>query len=483
LARGENVTRADAAGLATPQLATRLASRGALSAKREKNVAREAEERQAEQEARQAKREAARALAAAEKAKSEAQSAAKLAQAKKQALKDAQAQLAKAEEQAAKDEAKKAEVESAKNAVKIADTAAQEATTKAEATQKIAATRDAETETLRVAANAADKKLAQAQAEATPAPAPVPSATLSADDAAQMAGHALEESAAAVAEANKLKREIDSYARQVNSLHARLTSASNNLESAQMEMVESKIAEKLESVRAPASGVVLDVAETSSHVAPGETIIAIGRPDLLQVRFEDQSDAWKTLKTGAFLPAIVQPQGAKDIPVMAELREVVTPKKAGEAAILITTIENPLARSGRGRRFQTGLKVACSIPKPGAREALSVPTTALLREANGQNLVAVLSPIAQQESAPEAAQPNPADPNGTQTEATQTEATQPVATLFRVEWRAITPGQADGMVREIVGGLRPGERIALRPEPLRQLTQTHGPDAVVKLSA
>jgi hypothetical protein len=246
-----------------------------------------------------------------------------------------------------------------------------------------------------------------------------------------------------------------------------LTDVSQNLESAQMAVVESKIAEKLEAVRAPATGVVLNVASSASEVTPGETIIAIGRPDQLEIRFEDTSDAWKTLKTGALLPAVVQSKSGEAISVMAELRDITAPEKSGEAAILMTTITNPATENGR--RFQSGLKVTCSIPRPGAREALSVPSSALLQNETGQNLIAVLSPLvgADLSDSSSTGAFTPQSPN----------------TLYRVEWRTVTTGQSDGVAREIAGGLKPGERIALRPEPLRQLTQTHGPDAVVKLSA
>ncbi len=466
MARGESVTRPDVAAIATPQLFTRLAARGASSsAERATNAIRETERREAEQAAKQSRREAKLALDAAELAQREAEAAIKLAQSKKQAAKDAQTQIAKAEAQLAAGTLKSADVEAARALSTTAQNAAQESAAKAETAQKIADAREADAEKLRAAATFSDKKLTQLPEVETPLPTSAPTsspAPLSADEATQIAQSAIEESADASAEAERLKREINSYARQVKSLHTRLTNAGENLEAAQMDVVESKIAEKLEAVRSPASGIVLNVAASSSQVSQGETIIAIGRPDQLEIRFEDVSDAWKSLKPGALLPAVVQ-SGSEAIPIMAELREITAPKTAGAAAILLTNIANPRAENRSGRRFQSGLKVTCSIPRPGTREALSVPSTALWRDESGKNLVAVLSPLVH------------AVPSATDILAP--------TDLYRVEWRAVTTGLGDGVAREIDGGLQPGERIALRAEPLRQLTQTHGPDAVVKLSA
>jgi hypothetical protein len=279
-----------------------------------------------------------------------------------------------------------------------------------------------------------------------------------------LAQAALDESRDAAAEAERLKSEINSYARQVKNLHAELNSTSANLETAQMAVVESKIAEKLESVRAPATGVVLDVADSASRVAPGETIIAIGRPDQLAVRLKDNSDAWKSLKIGTQLPASIQ-DGTQKTPVLAEVQEITAPKN-GAPAILNTVIANPRRDDGTGRRFRPGLAVQCSIPRPGARDMLSIPSAALWRDEAGKPLVAVLVPV---EANLQPSEPllEPAQDKGT----------------FHVQWRAVTTGQGDALQQEIAGGLQPGERIALRPAPLRELTQKHGPYALIQLSA
>ena len=209
----------------------------------------------------------------------------------------------------------------------------------------------------------------------------------------KLAEATIDESKQAAVEAERLKAEIDSYARQVKTLHTTLNSTSDNLESAQMAVVESKIAEKLEAVRAPATGVVLDIADSSQSVTPGETIIAIGRPDRLEVRFEDTSDAWKTLRIGSQLPAAIQ-EGTQKTSVLAELQDIEKPKN-GSPAVLITAIDNPRQATG-GRRFRPGLAVQCSIARPGARQSLSVPSVALWRDTAGQTMVAVLVPTAPQ---------------------------------------------------------------------------------------
>lgn len=488
LAKGERVTRSEVAALATPELSTRLAARGSLATRR--NEAREAAEtasktaswRAAKKEAEQARRDADHALAAFNDAKREAQKAAREATAKKQAVKDAQAQLAKAQgegkgdtKEAKTKDPKTEALEETRTALAKAQVAAQDAETKADDLQKAATLAESKSERSRKAANEADARLAklpepvstatpEKAARPTAAPDAAPATSLSASEAMKLAEAALDESKDAAAEAERLKSEINSYARQVKNLHAELNSTSANLESAQMAVVESKIAEKLEAVRAPATGVVLDVADSASHVAPGETIIAIGRPDQLAVRLKDATDSWKTLKIGAQLPASIQ-EGAQKTAVLAELQDITAPKN-GSPAILTTVIANPRREDGTGRRFRPGLAVQCSIPRPGARDALSVPSAALWRDEAGQSLVAVLVPL-ETKLQPSADSPEAALSNDT----------------FHVQWRVVTTGQGDALQQEIAGGLQPGERIALRPAPLRELTQKHGPYALIQLSA
>ncbi|HEY0075910.1 MAG TPA: HlyD family efflux transporter periplasmic adaptor subunit [Abditibacteriaceae bacterium] len=482
LAKGERITRSEVAALATPELSTRLASRGSLAKRR--NGAREAAEvisktsswRAAKKEAEQAQRNADLALSAANEAKRDAQKAAKEATSKKQAVKDAQTQLAKVQGEGKGDvkEAKTEALEEARTALAKAQVAAQDAETKADDLQKAATLAESKSERSRKTAYESDARLAKlpepvsiAAPDKTAKPAETPTAvstSLSANEAMKLAQAALDESRDAAAEAERLKSEINSYARQVKNLHAELNSTSANLETAQMAVVESKIAEKLEAVRAPATGVVLDVADSASHVAPGETIIAIGRPDQLAVRLKDNSDAWKALKIGTQLPASIQ-DGTQKTPVLAEVQEITAPKN-GAPAILNTVIANPRRDDGTGRRFRPGLAVQCSIPRPGARDMLSIPSAALWRDEAGKPLVAVLVPV-EANLQPGEPLPELAQDKGT----------------FHVQWRTVTTGQGDALQQEIAGGLQPGERIALRPAPLHELTQKHGPYALIQLSA
>lgn len=503
LARGENISRAEVATLSATEPKTRLASRGTASQRREevreaaqteaKKEAALAARRTAQQEAEQAHREAERATLAANEAKSDAQKALKTAQTK--------ADGTNTKNSATKDTPKEGIKDPARLTVaptKAPNTA--ENDDKVIALQKIADKKEAEATRLRMAAAEADKKLAalpdptKVAATPTPEKTATPVETLSPNEAMQLAQDALGESKQAAAEAERIKEEIDSYAHQVNSLQSRLSSTSNNLQAAQMQVVESKIAEKLEAVRSPATGVVLDVAETSSNVTPGETIIAIGRPDRLEVRFEDKSDAWKTLKTGAQLPVTVQSDG-ENAAILAEVQDIKVPRRPGQAALVTTVINNPRRENGNGRRFRSGLKVQCSISRPGARSALTIPSAALWQETDGRTLVAVLVPLEQDSQPPVSETPRIAPQTDQNTPVlpappAPSEPAQPATALpaaptmtFHVEWRTVTTGEGNALQREIAVGLKPGERIALRPAPLREITSTHGPDAVVKLSA
>ncbi len=483
LAKGERITRTEVAALITPELSTRLAARGSSTSHR--SEARDAAQkdsqkeatlaawRAAKKDAEQARREADLAVTANSEAKRDAKNATKDAAIKKQAVKDAQAQLAKLQGDA---------LEEARTTLAKAQVAAQDAETKASDLQKVVTLAESKSERLRKVATETDQKLAKLpeptslnapEKSAKPAAKPEGSEALSASDAVKLAESTIDESKQAAAEAERLKNEIDSYARQVKTLHTTLNSTSDNLESAQMAVVDSKIAEKLESVRAPATGVVLDIADSSQSVTPGETIIAIGRPDRLEVRFEDASDAWKTLKIGVRLPAAIQ-EGAQKTPVFAELQEIEEPKN-GSPAVLITAIDNPRQAKG-GRRFRSGMPVQCSVARPGVKPSLSIPSAALWRDTAGQTMVAVLVPTARensQENAP-TEQPDSAFPMPPVTS---------VSGTFRVQWRAVTTGAGNALQQEISGGLQPGERIALRPAPLHELTEKHGPDALVQLSA
>lgn len=497
LAKGEHISRMEVAALATPELSTRLAARGSVASRR--TEAREAAQkdtqkaaavttwRAAKKDADQARHESDAALAQSSDAKRAAQSAAKEVEAKKQTVKESQALLAKLQGAALDD---------AKTNLAKAQVAAQDAETKASDLQKAATLAESKSDKLRKASTEADRKLAKLpdpasfetrEKTATPTAKPTEKTSaggelLSPNEALQLAETAVSESKQAAAEAERLKDEIDSYSRQVNSLHATLNSTSSNLESAQMAVVESKIAEKLEAVRSPATGVVLDIADSSRSVAPGETIIAIGRPDRLEVRFDDVSEAWKNLKVGTKLPAAIQ-NGTQKVAVLAELQEIKEPKK-GSPAILITAIDNPRQPSG-GRRFRPGLAVQCSIPRPGMRQSLSVPSSALWRDDKGQTLIAVLVPVAN------AATPI-LSPTATVAEATPevppvadtpSASAAPLSNNFQVQWRTVTTGQGDALQQEIAGGLQAGERIALRPAELHDLTEKHGLGVVVQLSA
>lgn len=95
-------------------------------------------------------------------------------------------------------------------------------------------------------------------------------------------------------------------------------------------------------------------------------------------------------------------------------------------------------------------------------------------------MVAVLVPTSV--PAPLSAQSALPTPPPSSSEAQELPAASATST-FRVQWRTVVTGHGDELQQEIAGGLQPGERIALRPAPLRELTEKQGPDAIVQLSA
>ena len=288
---------------------------------------------------------------------------------------------------------------------------------------------------------------------------------------------AVEISEKTIAEARRVRDEIEDYERQVRSTTRRLNTTSSRLESAQMRVIDDTIQTKLSSVRAPASGVVLEVATDGEEVSPGEAVIKIGRANLLQARFADYTDAWKTLKPDMLLPATVQTtqgqqdtQGkavAPDMQVHARVRSVTPPAAPGAAAIVDTVIFNPPdPGSGAQRRFRAGMTVMCSIARPSSHHVFLVPTSAVLEGGDGKHYVAVLTPVA------EAATPDQKDT-----------AVMADESSHHIEWRPVTVGASNGVQQQIVNGLLPGERIALQPTALQTLMRSSDGAMTVRLAA
>lgn len=376
-------------------------------------------------------------------------------------------------------------------------------------------------------------------------------AGVSVAQAARLVRAAMAESDEAIRAARRIKAEVDAYEQQVRATRSRLDSTGEDLQAAQQRMMNYTIQANLSAVRAPSSGVVLSVAPVAQEVSAGETIVVIGRSDLFKARFADYSGAWKRLKPGDLLPAVVQrpvapvpaspapaaspvraasdmkakagaskaADTAPGMPVMARVRLVRPPLRAGAPAILETVIFNPRrasslpgsgARVRRTRRFRPGMAIMCSVDKPGERTVINVPSAAIMRAGEGRALVAVLRPAPS--LAPLVADETPGDEGEANADATaagagneiqnsaqngvaaqqnveQSEAAQDesgagqnaVAGQYHIEWRSVVLGAGDGVQHEIVSGLSTGERVALQPAALRTFELSYGPQATVRV--
>jgi hypothetical protein len=319
--------------------------------------------------------------------------------------------------------------------------------------------------------------------------APTASSVTSVEDAVRLVQSAMDESNAAVADARRIKQEVQRYERQVRRTEEELNETGKGLEAAQQRVLDATIQANLSLVRSPASGVVLWVAPIADEVSSGETIITIGRREVLQARLVDHSGAWKNIKRDDMLSAVVQvadtpaSNGAAAVPangtpaattattstsavagdavpVMVRVREVIEPARPGAPAVLRVAVFNPRRSERNGvvqRRFRAGMALLCSVDKPGDRNTISVPNAAVLRDGAGdRGVVAVLSPLPQDGAA------------GSEG-------------AHRIEWRPVTLGESNGVQQEIASGLASGDRIALQPQALRAFVNGYGPQATVRV--
>lgn len=579
-------------------------------------------------ESQNARRAADAAQADVETARRVAEEADKVAGAKTQQVSEARAAVESAQKRLSEGTAKEADVEAAKAAVAVAETAAAEARTRMADARKAVAAKESAASSLRAAADKAASQAARAGRklqllEAAPKSDSPQSDSASKEDtadaqasprsdeghqrvaqsdgepnaspvarAARLVEAALEESSDAIREARHLKSDVDEYDRQVKSTSRRLNSTGKELQDAQQVVLDNTIRTRLSAVRAPSSGTVLSVAPLASEVSEGETIITIGRPGVLRVRFADYSGAWKNLRPGALLTALVQPsldqskapavlfkpnasradakrtaakgaasrattprlplsgaasktnvagkavaqvarkaaldktkpeKSSDGVPIVARLRSVEAPRRAGQPAIMEAVIFNPrrlvaTANGPRMRRvFRPGMAILCSIDTPGNRRVINVPSAAVLRDEPNSNrgLIAVLMPapapspvpsddIGSTSSAEVETRPVPApalapdvatnsnemqaEPATAQSATAQSEAPSSRVlqraddgSWHRIELRAVVLGRDDGVQQEIVSGLREGERIALQPAVLRTWSANLGARAAVRL--
>ena len=346
--------------------------------------------------------------------------------------------------------------------------------------------------------------------EPSPAPRASGAGTVSVEEATKMATDALAESRAATREADRLRALVDTYQAQAQKSNQRITSATQQLESAQRK-AQSQTVQSVPRVRftaatAPTGGVVVWIATLAREVGRGQSVFGMASGNTYQARFEDRTDGWKNARVGQVVNALLAPpapivpvvapataapataapsaadagsppmptlvspapaavvaatpapeldstnaaqQGA--IPVKVRLTRIAPPENAGEPAVLEGELVG--ANSAAGPQY----RLLASLPSVGAPDILTVPNSALVQR-DDKWMVAVIESEAQPATA---VTPVPAQ--------SATSAQTPVATPEQagtLAWREVEVGVNDGIVRRVTDGLKAGERIVTDPLPL-----------------
>lgn len=387
------------------------------------------------------------------------------------------------------------ELEAAKREVKTRQSAADESKSAARAagdrlvgTERTVKTSGAES------AHAVAAKTESPRATAKPANG------MTVAEAAQIVRDAVNESDSAIEAAESIRTELAGYTRQVNRNADRIERTSKGLAAAQQRVMEETIRNGLSNVRSPASGTVTWVANLAREVSEGDPLIKIGQAGLLEARLSDNTDGWRSLHPGDTVAATIYapidaqtpapqnsplspltPQIARNgdgqivtqttgltagdpmagstnpaevaVPAQGRIREIVPPRRKGEAATIVIDIPNPRKNIQGPHSLRAGLRISCSIGTGQLEAEVTVPATAIHTGDDGANMVAVLQPL------------------------DQTMLEGP----YRIDWRSVTLGAVAGAEQKVVAGLRPGERVSLNPSSLISLTETYGPNATVGL--
>lgn len=321
----------------------------------------------------------------------------------------------------------------------------------------------------------------QAQKPATAEPVRNSTGKITIADAAHIARAAMKESEDAIADAERIRRKVESYSRPVQTTRKQLESATQNLEAAQRRIWENvpQMRTTQTAITASRDGVVTWVVSDKTVVKPGEALVTVGRPEHLQVVITDKSGIWRTLKPNMQVLALVQRQGKPvpaggpqtrdngagegiNIPSMARVLAIAPPATKGGAARVRLAVHNPPQQSSNNRNglsqraFAPGMPVFFSVSKPSRNTALYIPTAAVRRAEGGKTYVAVLSPLQNQQR-------------------------DRLADQCRVEWREVLLAPGDGQYNRVKSGLEIGERVALQPDELYSFTLTYGEQATVRV--
>lgn len=340
--------------------------------------------------------------------------------------------------------------------------------------------------------------------------APSSGAAMSVEQAAKLVDDALAESRAATREAERLRKQIDSYQTQAQKSNNRIASATEKLENAQQrsqsQIVASVPRVRFTAARAPEGGVVVWIARLAREVGAGQSVFGMSSGKTYRARFEDRTGNWRSARVGQVVSALLAPpaapappaatakapsgddagsppmpvlvlpapdaatpdvaavaapaatatpeldannaaqQGA--VPVKVRLTRIAPPERAGEPAILEGELVSQSSAAGPDYRL------LASVPSVGAPNILTVPDAALV-ERDGVWLVAVIAP----NNEPQAE----ITPVATQTPAP---GATPDAITGTLSWRKVEVGEGDGIMRRVKDGLKAGERIVTDPLPL-----------------
>lgn len=306
---------------------------------------------------------------------------------------------------------------------------------------------------------------------------------MSVSQAVGVARTALEESKNAIADAERIRREVESYERPVERTRERFDAATQRLNTTQEQVWSAAEAARpnVTTVQAPTNGIVMWVTDLAREVRAGDQIAGIGRADRMEVMLRDTSGAWKNTRPDSMILALVQDQkavnlhptatrstpanSARGVPTLARVLEVKAPQKPGAPAWIRVAIHNPRREGAQsrpndygmaGRTFVPDTPVVCSLAQPGQGTAIAIPSAAIRRNEDGKQYVAVLTPASDV-------------------------ATDGLAGLCRIEWREVKVGRNYGLQNLILSGLQAGERIALRPEAMETFLLTHGASATLRV--
>ncbi len=342
-----------------------------------------------------------------------------------------------------------------------------------------------------------------ATSEATPDSGP---RLMTARDAVDMVRDAINESEAAARNARRWKIQIDSYGDKVKQTSRRIEDSSEQLMKAQQRVMDVTIERNLSIVRAPASGVIQSIANVADNVDRGDALVKIGSGRGMEVVFTDTSGLWRRLKPGMTLTAMARtpqkatstatpnstpvattPQTAEpEIPVVLKVSDIDAPEPAAKVkkanqklAAKPAKVEPALIRAavelapGATARLRNGMGVTCSLPGANAQSAIRIPAPAIWRDGN-QAMVAVLEPVSTQVT--------PVSQVSGAVEPKNESDVEIDAAMFRVQWRPVALVGQGGEQRQVLSGLKPGDRILRTAADWRRWSQINGENAMVRVA-